>query len=55
MRCVQNVMPTRPKMAVKGSGGRKERHGFKYMEAKFGRRDFEVWKVLIVVVMIEVK
>ena len=38
----------------KMTGGLAERPGFKYMEARFGRPDFEVWKILVAVVMIEV-
>ena len=31
-----------------------ERPGFNYIEARFGRPDFEVWKILVAVVMIKV-
>ena len=36
------------------NGGHGERPGFNYIEARLGRPDFEVWKILVAVVMIKV-
>ena len=32
--------------AFKNGGGHAERSGFKYMEARFGRPDFELWEII---------